>query len=189
MTSFESWFAELISEQRWYEQLQMNCKGKDIKGACNKVYTDALADSSKFAAKPMSEHRRHVANILWKMPVEKVEWWKVQKVDEPVKQETDEKPLTGEERQKKLNEWLQSIQEAPMMKIPPKMSYAELAEMGGVRRPKEKPYPTSSPEEIRIRERHLAYVRYCYEPVTGKPNSNWMEESDFDQLFDAGLID
>jgi hypothetical protein len=49
-------------------------------------------------------------------------------------------------------------------------------------------YHPPSPEEIYKRDRHLEYVKYCYHPRTGEPNSNWMPEIEFNDQYENGLI-
>ncbi len=94
--------------------------------------------------------------------------------------------LTGDERQKKLEEWKNAhlkSDEPLRMQINP---YKDLVIQH--QPPKGYKYRPLSPEEIYRRDRHLEYVKYCFDPKTAQPNSNWMPESEFNDQFEKGLI-
>lgn len=108
---FETWLEDIKSNEIWYEQLMMHQKGKDFKKAALLVFQEATADLEIFARVPISEHRKHIGNKLAKMPVE---YSKVIQTHQETKEEQKEQapPLTGEARDKKIAEWLETIKKA-----------------------------------------------------------------------------
>lgn len=99
-------------------------------------------------------------------------------------------PLTGEARQAKLKEWMNSLAGLEQMMIA-KASDQELnaekrrteGTMEWLRdRPKEvTAYKPPTEEEVNAHKLHIEYIRENYDPYTGKPKPTWIEESQWNK--------
>ena len=177
MNDFTTWFAELkASNPIWWDALPLAYPKKDYVQLAKECYVHLLSNCQAIIKNKDWERMRNTYQKFLLYGKERVDVEKLPEVEPVV---IHPKALTGEQRLAKLKEWEQQIKEAKVVNAVPRMSYAEEAELCGVRRPKDKPYPATTVEELRIKERHLAYVKYCYEPMTGQPNSNWMPEEEF----------
>src|SRR5688500_14946618 len=65
---FETWFTDLISDERWHELSSMHHKPETFKACAKKVYMQGVADG---VFKPVQEARKHVYNIICKTPGDK----------------------------------------------------------------------------------------------------------------------
>lgn len=106
MNSFDTWYAELCSDERWHEQAAMNHKPETFQAVANKVYVNGLADADTFLITPMREHRQHVFNKVSKLPHDKVKkkWFDV---PEP-KEKEPEIQISEAEIKRRLAEWQSS---------------------------------------------------------------------------------
>lgn len=127
---FNTWNADLISDTRWYEQVSMKYKGT-FKTACEKLYGMSVSDPDLFS-RPIQAQRKHLFNMLWSMPVEKKNWVQTHQVEEK-KEDKNWVPLTGEARKQRLNEFLQAVQAAPIIRPVRKLTSQQLEEEGQVR--------------------------------------------------------
>ena len=189
MINFHDWFKELCSNYVWYEPAIQHHEPETFKGAANKVYMQYVA-SEIFP--PVQEARKHVYNVLCKIPPDKKvgKNWHVQALDKIEEKEKAEWiPLTGEERAKKLAEFKAMIDAAPMVNAMPPPSYKEIIEEGGVVPKKAAPYPSTSPMEYYKMKRHDSYIENCYDARTKEPLPGWMEEKDFNIYFDVENYD
>lgn len=185
MTDFESWYKELISEERWHETMQMQHRGKDLKEAARIVYGDVISDSQVFARTPIAEHRRFVHYKAAKMPV-KQQAPVLQQVE--VKENKDWKPASPEHVDKCVAEFDAMIKDAPMLNAFPRIGYKQSVEEGGWLPKKEAPYPVTTVAEAYVKKRRLEYIKANYEPRTGNPLPGWIEESEFNLLYDEKLL-
>lgn len=182
---FEDWYKLLISEERWYETMQMQHRGKDLKEAARIVYGDVISDSQVFARTPIAEHRRFVHYKAAKMPV-KQQAPQLQQVD--VKENKEWKPASPEHVDKCVAEFDAMMKDAPMNNAFPRIGYKQAVEEGGWLPKKEAPYPITSPNEAYVKERHLQYIKANYEPRTGAKLPEWIPEDEFNIQFDNGLL-
>lgn len=130
MKDFQTWYDLLIADSRWYEQVTMKYKG-NFQIACEKLYGMSVSDPDLFA-RPIQAQRTHLFNMLWKMPMEKKNWVQTHQVEEK-KEDPNYVPLTGEARKQRLNEFLQAVQAAPIIKPVRKLTSEQLEEEGQVR--------------------------------------------------------
>lgn len=102
----------------------------------------------------------------------------------------EEEPVKGDRMQKYIDEILDIIKKSPTLNYRPRLTEKEKAEEGGFRPKGEKfePYPTDTPEQVYKKDRHIAWIKHCFDPVTKEPNESWMEEMEFNKLYDEGLI-
>lgn len=123
---FEKWYKELISDERWYEQASMNHMKETFKRVANVVFVNGLADSRAFEVVPMREHRQHVYNKVLKLPQDKVkkQWFDVPAY-RPIGSEPEWKPVTWEERAKRLKEFQDMVESSPIMKPPAPLTARE----------------------------------------------------------------
>lgn len=154
MKDFEQWYKELISEERWHETMQMQHKGKSIKEAARIVYGDAVSDSLTFEKIPFSERRKHVHYKLLKMPV-KQQAPVLQQVE--VSEDKEWKPVSEEERQRRLKEYKELIDSLEMVNNFPRVSAKELMENGDWKPARVE--PRSDIQKAMVVEEHIRKVR------------------------------
>lgn len=185
MNSFDDWYKTLISDEIWFELLR-HYKPETIRKASEKVFASLVADHLQ-DVRPMKENRKHVYNILVQNPGDKpkVDW--VAKALEGIKEEPKQewKPLVGEERAKKLQEWLDKVKQVEVQSAVPRLTYSEIAKEGGWERKKDAPYPITSPMEVYVKERHIEYIKQNYDPRTAQPLPTWIPESEFNIEYDS----
>lgn len=188
MKDFETWFTELISDQRWHELSSMHHREETFKACAKKVFMQGVADG---IFKPIQEARKHVYNIICKTPGDRPKGkpWYEQALEKKILEDAakDEwKPVSWDKRAEYLNKVQEIIKGSTMMSGVPRPSYKEQAEEGLP--PKPAPYPCTTPEEAYVRDRHFEYVRRYYEPRTGEKLPDWIPEEEFNKLYDEGLI-
>lgn len=180
MKDFSEWYKELCSDVRWFEVTCMNHKGKNFKQAAEFVYAQLVADPV-LANRSMIENRKHVYNRLIRMDYDRV----FPQLQQPVKEEKkehEEPPLTGEAREKKLKEWLEVVNNAPVAYAPPKLTSQQIKEEGDWVAKKVPPYPSTSPEQVAKMILHHEYVKENYNLITGDPLESWMPEDQWIEL-------
>lgn len=189
MKTFDSFYNELISDQRWFELLR-HYRNETIFKAVEKVYAQLLADNI-VDVRPMSENRKHVYNILYKNPGDKLVFknWAAKALEiQEAEKEKEWIPVTGEERAKRLKEWEAIVKGSTMANSMPKPSYKQLAEEGGILPPKPAPYPSTSLKEWYVKERHLAWITASFEPRTKEKLPGYVDEETFNRIFDENHL-
>ncbi len=161
MKTFDQFYADLISDELWFEQASMNYRPETFKDVALKIYTNGMTDSLEFVQTPLKFHRQHVFNKLCKITPDKVRKpWYLPK-EEPKKDEKPPLQRGSPEYLKRLAEWQEQINKAPMMQPVAPVSKRELIENGDWR-PKA---PTiREPSEIEKRvayNNHYDTVRLC----------------------------
>lgn len=155
MKTFEDWYKELTSDTLWYELLR-HYKEETIRKCSEKVYAQLVAEKT-VSYRPMTENRKHVYNVVCKLPGDKpkVDWVAKQlKQQEEKKEDKEWVPLTGEARAKKLAEFKAMVDSAPKAFTTPKMSAQEIANEGDWLPKKEKPFVRSEFESRMALEEH-----------------------------------
>lgn len=189
--NFEDFFKSLTSDEIWHEFAGKNHKPETFRKVAEQVFTLGLSDRDAFGITPIREHRNHVVNKLGKIKPDKVSTpWHVQaaiNIANAVKDD-DWKAVSPEERAKRLKEWEDMVKGSTILNSMPKPSYKQLAEEGGVLPPKPAPYPITSPEEAYIKDRHLAYIEYAYEPRSGEKMPGVMSEELFNVEYDQLIL-
>lgn len=164
MKNFADWYIELVEDERFYENASRNHKKETVEETARKVYEVETIKPEEFAVKDIAEHRRHVLYKLYKVPADKVKkTWNEIALEEKEKKRkaTDPEwiPLTGEERQKRLQEYLEVIQAAPMMKpVTPLTAREKLENQGWRPKPEAIKEPTEE-EKRKALENHLKLVQ------------------------------
>jgi hypothetical protein len=159
MTSFENWFKELCSNYVWFQPASMQHEPKTFEDTARKVYMQYVA-SEHFP--PIQEARRHVYNKLVLVPGDrkKVDWSKKAKEDmekvEAAKQ-PEWKPVSEEERERRLAEYKAMVDALPKRWSPPEMSEEE-KEHEGVLRKKHEPFVRSEVETMEVFNQHKMKV-------------------------------
>lgn len=187
--NFDSFYTELISDQRWFELLR-HYKDSTIKSACEKVYASLVADGT-VEARPMSENRKHVYNILCKNPGDKPkpQPFQVQEAEKKAQeQEKEWQAVTWEERAAYLNKLQEIIKGSTMMSGVPRPSYKEQAEEGLDRPKNMPPYPITSKEEYYVKQRHFEYIKANFEARTGQKLPTWVSEESWNIIYDENHL-
>jgi hypothetical protein len=182
MKNFDSWYLELLEDQMWYEMASRNHSKGTFEATALKVYTLGISDSQTFFLQPMKEHRNHVYNKLCKLPPDKIKkpWHEIKLQEEEEKRKKEEPewiPLTGEERQKRLQEFLEVVKSAPPVKVIAPISHREIMLNGQVDKPKDPPYPSTKESEVIAHALHLEYIKQNYDPYTKLKLEGWQPES------------
>lgn len=180
MNDFNTWLAELSSDQRWYETMQMMHKNKNFKAGCEKLYGQMVSDSDLFK-RPVTEQRKHLHNILGQMPIEKVQWWKVE--NKPVEKEKEEwKPVSWEERAEWLKKYQKAVDEAcdNMTNRKPFLKGQDEAE-GDVRprKPVSTGHPPTPAEVLIQKQLHMQWIRENFDAKTAQPLPTFMKEDEW----------
>lgn len=186
--TFEIWFKELTSDERWFEQASMHYKPETFSDVARQIWVNGLADATNFAVIPMREHRRHLFNKLSKLPPDKVkkQWYLKEEDKKDVKPEAP--PLVGEARERWLNKWKEALAQTPAFKTTPKLTSQMIEEEGGVRPKAVQPYPATKPSEVYVKQRHLEYIKRNYDAYTKEKLPDWIPEEDFNIQYDNGMI-
>lgn len=147
---FTDWLIELIEDERWHENATRYHSKETFEKTAYQVYVTGSTKPDTFFISPMAEHRNHVFNKLCKLPHDKKkkDW-----VAESLKQEEEKRkatepewvPLTGEERQRRLQEFLDKVQATPPIKRIAPLSHKEILENGQW---KPKPSEIREPSEV-----------------------------------------
>lgn len=97
-----------------------------------------------------------------------------------VKQEPEAPPVTGEAKQKWIDQWLKEVDKigkaTPIVTgRDPKMEWlrkrpVEMQELG---------YTPPTDEQIAAHDLHIQYIRENYDPYTGKKKENWQPEEEW----------
>lgn len=151
MSLFETFYASLISDQRWHELLRAY-KDSTIKAAAEKVFAQLVADNT-VDIRPMSENRKHVYNIVCKNPGDKPKknWCEIQKEEEKKNEPVIE--ISEEEIKRRLAEWQESLKDVQMVSSVPKLSAKQIIEEGDWRAVKLE-HPRSEFERLMLIEEH-----------------------------------
>lgn len=180
--TFEEFYKELTSDERWFEQASMHYKPETFSDVARQIWVNGLAEGESFKLIPMRAHRQHLFNKLSKLPPDrpKNKWWVKESDKEDVKLEAP--PLTGEERERWLNIWNDTIKNTPAFKSTPKLTSQMIEEEGGVRPKAVQPYPTTSLTEFEKHQRHLEWIKYAYDARTGDRIPGTLDENEFTEL-------
>src|SRR5688572_7052168 len=158
MKDFETWFTDLISDERWHELSSMHHKPETFKACAKKVYMQGVADG---VFKPVQEARKHVYNIICKTPGDKPKGkpWHEIALEKKLQEDATKnewQPASPENVDKYVKEIQEIISQSPMMNSMPRVGYKQSIEEGGWLPKKQAPYPVTSPMEAYVKDRHLA---------------------------------
>lgn len=184
--TFESFFKDLCSDVRWYENAVMSCRGKNFKGAAEFVYAQVLADPA-LQLRSMVENRKHVYNRLTRMDFERV----FPQLQQPKEEDTVEefKPASDEHVAKCVAEFDEMLKNSPMVNGVPKVSHKQAVEEGDWIPKKGPVHPVTSPMEAYKKERRVAYISHAFDARTGDPIRGALEENEFNNLYDEDKYD
>lgn len=191
--TLEQFTKELKSNELWLEAMRGPSRFKDLDAAIAKVYGQVISDET-IKSKPMTEHRKHVFNVLGTMPFGKQTGVQLQQ-EKPKEEAKEEKPIESvpyEVHQKRLQEWLNSIAKLPEVKRVPKLTSKEIMEEGQWE-PKQKPTYHRDPMEIIRHEYKIKYAREFSDPLSyegrllpGAPDfETWMQEERARQMLNG----
>lgn len=178
---FETFHKSLISDELWVEAMRNPSRGKDLKAAIEKVYGQAVSDGS-LKTVAIGEHRKHVFNTLGKMPFSKVNTVQLQQEEK----KEEEKPIESvpyEVHQKRLEDWLKSVAEIPVIKKVPRLTSEQIKEEGQWEPKRNNTYHCDESYVIRNKYK-IEYSRKFSNPLShegrllpGSPSfEDWMEQ-------------
>ena len=179
---FNTFFTDLKSDEVWFCNATMHYKPETVNQVAKDLFMSCSADGS--LNRPAGDMRRYFWNKLKKITPDKVAKQWVPK-EEP---KPEHEPLVGEARERWLNKWKEVLAQAPAFKSTPKLTIQMIEEEGGVRPKAVQPYPSTKPSEAYVRQRHLEYIKRNYDAYTKEPLPDWIEESEFNKLYDEGII-
>jgi hypothetical protein len=188
MRNFEQWYADLTSDQLWYELLRAY-KDETIRKASEKVYAQLVADKI-VDLRPVSENRKHVYNIVCKLPGDKPRgksWSEIALEKQVQKSEAEEewKPASREHVDKCVKEFHEMLANSPMITNQRIPVYARYNVSPAI---KIEPHPITTAEQAYEKERHIEYLKKNYDAKTGEKLPTWISEREFNKLYDEGLI-
>ena len=184
--TFEQFYAKLIEHEIWYDQMKMRFFLKDLKGVANDCFIFLLASEQRWNAQDYQDFRKCYQNFLSKSP-DMVVKPQLQQVE--VKEEKQgEPPLTGEERDKRIAEWLAAVKAQRLTNPVPKLSRKQIAEEGDWLPKKAANYPKASEGELKRSFIHQLYIKHNYDTTTRtietlpgwKEEKEWITENEFE---------
>lgn len=187
MKSFEDFYKDLTSDERWHEQAGKSHKPETFQKVAEQVYTLGLSDRDNFEIQPLREHRNHVVNKLNKILPDKPKgkpWYVVEQEKKEEEKKEEWVPVSPEERQRRLAEFKALIDSMPMINNFPRISRKEEAENSDWMPAKPAPHPITSVREAYVRQRHFAWIQHSFDARTKEPLPTYMEENLFNQLYD-----
>lgn len=188
--NFEDFFKSLTSDEIWFEFASKNHKPETFRKVAEQVFTLGLSDRDAFGITPIREHRNHVVNKLGKIQPDKVKIDWVKKALESTKKEEEKewKPASPEHVDKCVAEFDAMMKNSTMLNAFPRVGHKQAIEEGQWLPKKDAPYPITSPEEAYVKDRHLAYIEYAYEPRSGEKMPGVMSELEFNLEFDEMML-
>lgn len=102
-------------------------------------------------------------------------------------QEQDEnwEPLTGEAREKRLQEWLEALSKTEAAVTERSDPYKTVREQWTSHSTEK--YKPLTPEQVYEKARHLEYIKHNYD-ANGKKVDHWITEEEFNKQYDNGLV-
>lgn len=176
--TFEDFWLLLIEHEIWYDQMKMRFHRKDLKGVANECFIFLLASDQRWDTQDYKDFRRCYQSFLSKAPDLIV---KPQLQQTAIEEPKHSAPiLTGDERQKKLSEWLESVKNVEQQaSLVPKLTYKQIADEGDWLPKKNGVVPSTSIEYFINSEIHNEYIRHNYDIITGEKNLDWKSEPDW----------
>lgn len=189
MKDFETFYTELISDTLWYELLR-HYKAETVRKSAEKVYAQLVADKT-VGIRPMSENRKHVYNMTCKLPGDKpkIDWVSKARKEIELEKEKEWEPASPEHIDKCVKEFEEMMANTTMLNHFPRIGYKQSIEEGGWLPKKQDPYPSATPEEVYVRQRHLEYVKQNYEARTAAKLPGWISEDEWNIQYDNDMID
>jgi len=152
--SFENWWNEMKSNQLWFMRTQEMFGKKNLNQIASEVHLYLIA-KDQFKAEDWPGWRVLFQSFARKAPDVTTVHLQQEEIS-PSYKEPDKPPLTGEARARRLKEYLDAIQSAPMLKPVAKPSSREIIENGQWR---PKPPTIREPTEEEKLEVAQAYAR------------------------------
>lgn len=182
MQDFNAFYAKLKENDIWFDQLPLAYPNRDMVGTARKYHAWLLGMESKFDNWP--QIRVVYQKFLWQAgeidQTPKYEKLQPVNVDNAI-------PKDDPRFMEYTNKLLEIIKNTPKWQKPVPVHDAEVE--GAERlKPHAALYTSTTAEQVKAKERHLAYIKACYDPLTGEKNKNWIPEHEFNKLYDAGLI-
>lgn len=175
MNDFSQWFTEMKSNMFWWQRTQEMYGKKDLNKVASEVHLYLMAgDSLENADWPgwrklfqtFARRSDDITTVSLQQGI----------IEKP---KEDWVPLTGEERQKRLQEFLEVVKSAPPVKVIAPISHREIMLNGQVDKPKEPPYPSTKESEVIAHALHLEYIKQNYDAYTKLKLENWMPEEEW----------
>ena len=191
MKDFETWYLELIGDQIWSMPAMMQHKEETFKQIARKVYMSALADRQRGSLIPMTEHRRHVYNIICKTPGDRPKgkpWYEkaLEKKLQEDEQKEEWKPVSEEEREQWLKKWQEQVSNSQMVTSVPRLTARQIIEEGDWRAVSTIE-PRSDVEKAMVFEEHIEKVNAARRKVftTAYPDASEEEIQAYLKKFDV----
>lgn len=183
--SLEQFTKEVKSNELWMEMIRVPARGKDLDAAILKVYGQVVSDET-LTRKPITEHRKHIFNVLGTMPYGKQSTGVQLQQESVKKEETKAEPVESvpyEVHQNRIQAWLDEIAKIPAPKRVPKLTSKEIQEEGQWE-PKKQRSHHHDDNQVMLHLLKIEYSRLYTNPMShegrllpGSPSfEDWMEE-------------
>ena len=159
MKNFTDWYIFLIEDERFYEHASRNHKKETIEETARKVYETESLNPVEFTAKEITEHRRHILYKLYKLPADKAKknWYEIEVIEKKAN-EPEWKPVSWEERAKRLKEFQAMVDASPLLKPPAPLSAREKMNQDWRPLPEEIKEPTQEEKLIALANHRKAIL-------------------------------
>jgi hypothetical protein len=191
MKPFEEFYNDLVSDDLWFDSMAMIHRGKSVRQAAQLIYGEVLSDPEKYKFYTVQEFRKYVHNKLSYLKPEPVKvvqnWQEIPNSDSPLPAPLPSTPEEKAETDKLIAEYLKQLGSAS--KEVPKLTREEIEREGQVRpgaysnfaATRARATPMSVVKQLRL---HNDWIKECFDPHTGNPNENWLEEREWLKLRD-----
>ncbi len=173
--TFEQFYTELQKNEPWFDQMKLRYFRKDLKDVANQCYIFLLASEQRWKAQDYQDFRKCYQSFLSKSP---------DKVSAPVLQQEEVKEvkhsepiLTGEERDRRIAEWLAAVKAQRLTNPIPKLTRKQIIEEGDWLPKKQAPHPSTSEGELKKAFFHQLYIKHNFDPRTADKVTGWVDEN------------
>lgn len=147
ITTFEQYWDIIVSNDLWWDQIQIRHARKDIKGIAQEAFIDLLTQPNRLAIADPTDFQKHLSKFLMyaKEAPARPELQQASPKEEPA--DPNNPPLTGKARSEWLKKWYESLGGFKAERI---LLDEQIEEIGEVDPPKKKGHVTEFDPEKQL---------------------------------------